>query len=90
MFSPESVSVSLSAFSLIALAEIGDKSQLVCMTLAACHRHWPVLLGASAAFIVLNVLAVLFGAAVATWVPLKAVGHADGVESHRHGCIDHA
>jgi len=69
MFSPESISVSLSAFTLIALAEIGDKSQLVCMTLAARHRHWPVLLGASLAFIVLNVLAVLFGAAVATWVP---------------------
>ena len=69
MFSPESISVSLSAFTLIALAEIGDKSQLVCMTLAARHRHWPVLLGASLAFIVLNVLAVLFGAAVASWVP---------------------
>ena len=58
-----------STFSLITLAEIGDKSQLVCMTLAARHRHWPVLLGASTAFLVLNTLAVLFGAAVAAWVP---------------------
>jgi putative Ca2+/H+ antiporter (TMEM165/GDT1 family) len=59
----------VSAFTLIALAEIGDKSQLVCMTLAARHRHWPVLLGASTAFVILNALAVLFGAAVAAWVP---------------------
>ena len=69
MIPPESLSVSLSTFSLIALAEIGDKSQLVCMTLAARHRHWPVILGSSAAFIVLNSLAGLFGAGVAVWVP---------------------
>lgn len=56
-------------FLLIALAEFGDKSQLVCMTLAARHRGPPVALGAIAAFAVLNLLAVLFGAAVAAWLP---------------------
>lgn len=56
-------------FAVIAAAEIGDKSQLVCMTLAARHRHWPVFLGALSAFALLNALAVLFGAAVAQWVP---------------------
>jgi putative Ca2+/H+ antiporter (TMEM165/GDT1 family) len=66
---PESISVVLSTFALIALAEIGDKSQLVCMTLATRHRHWPVLLGATVAFVILNVLAVLFGAGIAAWVP---------------------
>jgi putative Ca2+/H+ antiporter (TMEM165/GDT1 family) len=66
---PESASVLLSAFTLISVAEIGDKSQLVCMTLAAGHRPWPVLLGATLAFIIPNTLAVLFGAAVAAWVP---------------------
>jgi putative Ca2+/H+ antiporter (TMEM165/GDT1 family) len=69
MIQAEILSVSLSTFTLIALAEIGDKSQLVCMTLAARHRHWPVILGATTAFIVLNTLAVLFGAGVAAWVP---------------------
>lgn len=69
MIPPESLSISLSTFTLIALAEIGDKSQLVCMTLAARHRHWPVILGAATAFLVLNTLAVLFGAGVAAWVP---------------------
>ena len=69
MLPPETVSVTLSAFVLISLAEIGDKSQLVCMTLAARHRHWPVLLGATTAFVILNALAVLFGAGIAAWVP---------------------
>src|SRR5574343_146609 len=54
---------------LIALAEFGDKSQLVCMTLAARHRGLPVILGAISAFAILNLLAVLFGAAVAAWLP---------------------
>ena len=66
---PESISVALSTFVLIALAEIGDKSQLVCMTLATRHRHWPILLGATAAFVILNVVAVLFGASITAWVP---------------------
>lgn len=69
MILSESLSFSISTFTLIALAEIGDKSQVVCMMLAARHRHWPVLLGASVAFIVLNALAVIFGAGVAAWVP---------------------
>jgi putative Ca2+/H+ antiporter (TMEM165/GDT1 family) len=63
------VSVSASSFGLIAAAEMGDKSQLVCMSLAARHKAWPVVLGATAAFAVLNLAAVLFGAAVARWVP---------------------
>ncbi len=73
MVLPESLSVTLSTFTLIALAEIGDKSQLVCMTLAARHRHWPVLLGATAAFIILNALAVLVGAGVSLWVPERVM-----------------
>ncbi len=70
VISPESWLSSASAtFLLIALAEFGDKSQLVCMTLAARHRGLPVVLGAVAAFAILNLLAVLFGAAVAAWLP---------------------
>lgn len=60
-------------FLLITLAEFGDKSQLVCMTLAARHRGWPVILGAVSAFAILNLLAVLFGAAVAAWLPAWVV-----------------
>jgi putative Ca2+/H+ antiporter (TMEM165/GDT1 family) len=61
--------ITTSTFALIALAEIGDKSQLVCMTLAARHRPWPVLSGAVIAFAFLNLLAVFFGAGVAAWIP---------------------
>jgi len=60
-------------FGLIFLAEIGDKSQLVCIALAARHHHRPVLSGAIAAFVVLNVLAVVFGAALAHWVPERVL-----------------
>jgi putative Ca2+/H+ antiporter (TMEM165/GDT1 family) len=69
MLPVESLPISFSTFTLIALAEIGDKSQLVCMTLAARHRPWPVILGAAVAFIVLNTLAVLFGAGLSAWIP---------------------
>ncbi len=66
----------LSTFGLIFLAEIGDKSQLVCMTLAARYRHAPVMLGAVAAFLVLNTLAVVFGAGLAQWIPEKIISAA--------------
>jgi putative Ca2+/H+ antiporter (TMEM165/GDT1 family) len=59
----------LTSFVLIAAAEMGDKSQLVCMTLAARHRAMPVILGAIAAFAFLNTLAVVFGVAIANWLP---------------------
>ena len=66
-------------FLLIALAEFGDKSQLVCMTLAARHRGLPVALGAITAFAILNLLATLFGAAVAAWLPDWVVTAAVGL-----------
>ncbi|MCQ8104224.1 TMEM165/GDT1 family protein [Methylomonas sp. SURF-2] len=60
---------SATSFVLIAAAEIGDKSQLVCMTLASRHRASPVIWGAVAAFALLNSLAVVFGVAIASWLP---------------------
>ena len=66
---------------IIGLAEIGDKSQLVCMTLAARQRPWPVLLGAAAAFAILNVLAVVFGASVAAWLPEQGLEREQGQPS---------
>ena len=61
------------SFALIAAAEIGDKSQLVCMVLASRHRAMPVLLGAVFAFVFLNTLAVVFGVAIAGWLPAHIV-----------------
>lgn len=61
------------AFLLVFLAEFGDKSQLVCMTLATRYRALPVLLAAVVAFAVLNLLAVLVGSVAATWLPRPLV-----------------
>lgn len=63
----------VAAFLLVFLAEFGDKSQLVCMTLAARYRATPVLLGAMVAFAVLNLLAVAVGSVAATWFPREVV-----------------
>ncbi|NOT10350.1 MAG: TMEM165/GDT1 family protein [Methylococcaceae bacterium] len=57
------------SFALIVAAEMGDKSQLVCMTLASKHRALPIILGAITAFAFLNSLAVIFGVAIASWLP---------------------
>lgn len=62
------------AFVLVGLAEIGDKSQLVCMSLAARYRPLPVLAGAALAFAALSAMAVLFGAAAAAWLPGWLIG----------------
>ena len=45
----ETITSFVAALTLIGLAEIGDKSQIVCMALASRYSHWPVLLGAAAA-----------------------------------------
>lgn len=63
----------VSSFSLIGLAEMGDKSQFVCMALAARYRAMPVFLGSITAFAILNIIAVVFGATVAHWLPQQLV-----------------
>jgi putative Ca2+/H+ antiporter (TMEM165/GDT1 family) len=63
----------ITSFGAVFLAEMGDKSQIVCMALATRYRHWPVLAGATAAFLILNTLAVAFGAAIAAWVPQEII-----------------
>ena len=61
------------SFGLVLLAELGDKSQIVCMTLAARHPQWPVLAGSVLAFVFLNSLAVVFGVGIAHWIPQESV-----------------
>ena len=63
------LSALVNSFLLVLGAEFGDKSQLVCMALAARYRAAPIVLGAVAAFAVLNLLAVTIGAAAAAWLP---------------------
>ena len=92
-YDPSSVFFSTAA--LVGLAEIGDKSQLVCMTLAARHRAWPVVVGAATAFLVLNALAVLFGTGLAAWMPERVLAAvvavlfaAFGVQALRNAAAD--
>jgi len=66
-------SVTLSAFVLLFLAEMGDKTQLMAMTLAHRYRVAPVIGGVLLAFLVLNILAVLVGEALFRHVPQRAV-----------------
>ncbi len=65
----ELLAASSTSYLLIFAAEIGDKSQIVCMTLAARYRAWPVMTGSVIAFLLLNTLAVVFGMAIADAVP---------------------
>ncbi|MCW9047667.1 MAG: TMEM165/GDT1 family protein [Gammaproteobacteria bacterium] len=62
------LTVSSSSYLLILAAEFGDKSQLVCMLLAARYKAVSVVLGAVVAFLLLNTLAVVFGVAISSWI----------------------
>lgn len=59
----------ISSFALLFLAEMGDKTQLMTMTLAHRYRPLPVIAGVFGAFLVLNVLAVLVGETLFRFVP---------------------
>lgn len=61
------------SFTIIAIAETGDKSQLVCMSLASRYKPIPVLLGAVIAFFILNTMAVALGASMTIWVPVEVL-----------------
>jgi Ca2+/H+ antiporter, TMEM165/GDT1 family len=73
------IAVVASAFALLFLAEMGDKTQLMTMTLAHRYRPVPVAIGVCAAFLVLNLLAVLLGDALFHFVPQRAVLFAAGI-----------
>ncbi len=61
-------SITLS-FGVIATAEMGDKSQLVCMALAARYALGPVFAGSILALLILNLLAVFVGSTLAFLIP---------------------
>jgi putative Ca2+/H+ antiporter (TMEM165/GDT1 family) len=65
--------VLISTFSLLFVAEMGDKTQLMAMTLAHRYSALPVLIGTFLAFLVLNLAAVLVGEGLSMYVPREAV-----------------
>lgn len=58
----------------VAIAEIGDKTQLLSLILAAKYRKpWPIVFGIVAATVVNHALAGAFGALVAQWLSPQAL-----------------
>jgi len=63
--------VLLTTLGVIFLAEMGDKTQLAAMTMAAdSKKPWAVFIGASLALAVVSALGVLVGSVVGDYVPL--------------------
>ena len=66
--------VLLTTFGIIFLAEMGDKTQLAAMTMAAqTKRPWAVFVGASLALAAVSALGVLVGSVIGDYVPLEWV-----------------
>ena len=68
------------AFSAIFLAEMGDKTQLAAMTMAASSGHpLSVFLGAAVALTAVSAIGVLVGGALGTYLPVQWIKRAAGV-----------
>jgi putative Ca2+/H+ antiporter (TMEM165/GDT1 family) len=66
--------VLLTTFGIIFLAEMGDKTQLAAMTMAAdTKKPWTVFIGASLALAAVSAIGVLVGGVVGQYVPLEWV-----------------
>jgi len=64
----------LTTFGVIFLAEMGDKTQLAAMTMAAeTKKPWAVFIGASVALAAVSALGVLVGGVLGNYVPLEWV-----------------
>ena len=63
--------VLLTTFGIIFLAEMGDKTQLAAMTMAAQTRNpWAVFIGASLALAAVSALGVVVGSLIGDYIPL--------------------
>jgi putative Ca2+/H+ antiporter (TMEM165/GDT1 family) len=60
----------LTTFATLFIAEIGDKTQLACISLAAkTHKPWTVFAGASLALVLVSLIAVLCAQVITQFVP---------------------
>ncbi|HEY7912773.1 MAG TPA: TMEM165/GDT1 family protein [Blastocatellia bacterium] len=72
--------VLLTTFGVIFLAEMGDKTQLAAMTMAAqTKKPWAVLVGASVALACVSAIGVIVGALLSQYVPLEWIKRASAV-----------
>lgn len=66
--------VLLTTFGIIFLAEMGDKTQLAAMTMAAdTKKPWAVFIGSSLALVAVSALGVIVGSMIGQYVPLEWV-----------------
>jgi putative Ca2+/H+ antiporter (TMEM165/GDT1 family) len=65
--------VAVQVFSMVFLAEWGDRSQLATIVLAAAQNPWGVALGASSGHAVCSLIAVLVGRAMSSVLSIKTV-----------------
>lgn len=66
--------VLFTTFGIIFLAEMGDKTQLAAMTMAAqTKKPWAVFVGASLALAAVSALGVIVGSVIGDYVPLEWV-----------------
>ena len=71
--------VMLTTFGIIFLAEMGDKTQLAAMTMAADKkRPWEVFLGASLALAAVSAVGILVGTALGHYLPLDWIKRVAG------------
>ncbi|MDD3839285.1 MAG: TMEM165/GDT1 family protein [Clostridia bacterium] len=60
------------AFGLLFLAELGDKTQMTVFTLVTQNKQpVPIFLGASLALVLVTLLAVIFGDVIAKYIPVE-------------------
>ncbi len=69
----------LTAAGLVFVAELGDKTQLVALSLGARFRLVPVLAGIALAYAATNLLSVLVGGVLGAALPTTAIGIAGGL-----------
>jgi len=71
--------VLLTTFGIIFLAEMGDKTQLAAMTMAAEKRRpWEVFLGASLALAVVSAVGIIVGTALGQYLPIAWIKRVAG------------
>jgi putative Ca2+/H+ antiporter (TMEM165/GDT1 family) len=71
--------VLLTTFGVIFLAEMGDKTQLAAMTMAAeKKRPWEVFIAASLALTAVSAIGVIVGSALGHYIPLEWIKRVSG------------
>ena len=71
--------VLFTTFGIIFLAELGDKTQIAAMTMAAQKkRPWEVFIGASLALAAVSAIGILIGTALGQYLPLEWIKRVAG------------